>query len=150
MAFGAFGRGRGVDAALPGPRGIALRYDVPGAARATLEPRGATVAAGDVDGDGLSDLVTTGGGPGEVWLYRGRTRGLPANATATLTPATKGTPQVLKVADFDDDHRADVAIRTTTGRGTDRVEIYQGLKNGELITRRPPLTFSTTMFTKTT
>ncbi|QEV64844.1 VCBS repeat-containing protein [Streptomyces spectabilis] len=146
-AFGTFRGGRAVDAALPGPRGIALRYDVPGTARASLAVRAATVRTGDLDGDGRSELVVTGGGSGEVWIYRGRAAGLAANATATLVPAGGSGPvQVLKVADFDGDRRADVVVRTSTGRGTDRVRVYRGVRNGDLVERKPGLTFSTTMF----
>lgn len=148
-AFGTFRGGRAVDAALPGPRGIALRYAVPGTARAALAVRDASVRTGDLDGDGRSELVVTGGGRGEVWIHRGRAAGLAANATATLVPTGKGgTVQVLKVADFDGDRRADVVVRTSSGRGTDRVEVYRGLKNGDLVARKPGLAFSTTMFAR--
>ncbi|WP_346347328.1 VCBS repeat-containing protein [Streptomyces sp. YIM 121038] len=146
-AFGTFRGGRAVDAALPGPRGIALRYDVPGTARATLAVRDASVRTGDFDGDGRSELVVTGGRPGEVWLYRGRAQGLAARATATLAPTGGGEGlQVLKVADFDGDRRADVVVRTSTGRGTDRVEVYRGVRSDALVERKPSLTFSTTLF----
>ncbi|MEV0504865.1 VCBS repeat-containing protein, partial [Streptomyces spectabilis] len=109
--------------------------------------RAATVRTGDLDGDGRSELVVTGGGSGEVWIHRGRAAGLAATAAATLVPAGGSGPvQVLKVADFDGDRRADVVVRTSTGRGTDRVRVYRGVRNGDLVERKPALTFSTAMF----
>ncbi|EPH46385.1 VCBS repeat-containing protein [Streptomyces aurantiacus] len=149
VAFGAFGRGKGTDAALAAPGGIALRYDVPGAARGALAVRNATVYAGDLDGDGRSELVVGGGGPGEVWVYRGRATGLAANATATLVPSRgrEGAVQVLKVADFDGDRRADLVVRTAWGQGRDRVEVYPGRAGAEgPVSREPGVTFSTEGF----
>ncbi|MFE6399837.1 FG-GAP-like repeat-containing protein [Streptomyces alboflavus] len=147
IAFGTFGRAKGMDAALAAPGGIALRYDVPGTARGRIDVRNATVYGGDLDGDGRSELVVGGGGPGEVWVYRGRASGLAANATATLVPSRgrDGVVQVLKVADFDGDRRADVVVRTAWGQGRDRVEVYSGRAEG-LVSRKPGVTFSTVGF----
>ncbi|MFD0413072.1 FG-GAP repeat domain-containing protein [Streptomyces sp. NPDC127108] len=149
VAFGAFGRAKGMDAALAAPGGIALRYDVPGTARAKIGVRNATVYAGDLDGDGRSELVVGGGGPGEVWVYRGRASGLAANATATLVPSRgrDGVVQVLKVADFDGDRRADLVVRTAWGQGRDRVEVYPGRAGADgPVSRKPGVTFSTVGF----
>ncbi|MFD9072764.1 FG-GAP repeat domain-containing protein [Streptomyces lasiicapitis] len=150
VAFGAFGRAKAMDAALAAPGGIALRYDVPGTARAKIDVRNASVYAGDLDSDGRSELVVGGGGPGEVWVYRGRATGLAANATATVVPAQssgKGTVQVLKVADFDGDRRADVVVRTAWGQGRDRVEVYPGRAGAEgPVARKAGVTFSTEGF----
>ncbi|MFD9880203.1 FG-GAP repeat domain-containing protein [Streptomyces alboflavus] len=149
VAFGAFGRAKDMDAALAAAGGIALRYDVPGTARAKIGVRNASVYAGDLDGDGRSELVVGGGGPGEVWVYRGRASGLAANATATIVPSRGrgGTVQVLKVADFDGDRRADVVVRTAWGQGRDRVEVYPGRAGAEgPVSRKPGVTFSTAGF----
>ncbi|WJV47311.1 FG-GAP repeat domain-containing protein [Streptomyces flavofungini] len=149
VAFGAFGRAKGTDAALAAPGGIALRYDVPGTARAEIDVRNATVSAGDLDGDGRSELVVGGSGPGEVWVYRGRASGLAANATATIVPTRgrDGAVQVLKVADFDGDRRADLVVRTAWGQGRDRVEVYPGRAGADgPVSRKPEVTFSTAGF----
>lgn len=151
VAFGQFGKGKGMDAAVAGPAGVALRYDVPGTLRSTLEAKDVAVDAGDLDGDGLSELVMSGGGSGsgggagEVRVFRGRTGGLSANATATVIPSAKGTTQVLGIADFDGDKRADLVLRTYRGEGEDTVGVYPGVK-GELVARKPRLTFSTQEF----
>lgn len=151
VAFGRFGKGKGMDAAVAGPDGVALRYDVPGAARGTLEARDVAMDSGDLDGDGLSELVMSGGGSGsgsgagDVRVFRGRTAGLSANATAVVAPSAEGTTQVVAVADFDGDERADLVLRTYRGEGEDTVGVYPGVK-GELVARKPQLTFSTQEF----
>ncbi|MCX4665611.1 VCBS repeat-containing protein [Streptomyces sp. NBC_01381] len=152
VAFGRFGKGKAAtDAAVAGPRGVALRYDVPGTGRAALEARRVSVDAGDLDGDGLSELVMSGGGSGsgggagEVRVFRGRAGGLAANASALVVPSAKGTTQVLGIADFDGDGLADLALRTYRGDGEDTVGVYPGMK-GDLVARKPQLTFSTADF----
>ncbi|TGB07516.1 VCBS repeat-containing protein [Streptomyces sp. MZ04] len=152
VAFGRFGKGTAAtDAAVAGPRGVALRYDVPGTGRASLEARRVSVDAGDLDGDGLSELVMSeggsgsGGGVGEVRVFRGRATGLDANASATVIPSAKGTTQVLGIADFDGDGRGDLVLRTARGDAADAVGIYPGVK-GDLVARKPRLTFSTQEF----
>ncbi|MEV0317334.1 VCBS repeat-containing protein [Streptomyces sp. NPDC050659] len=155
VAFGRFGKGKGTDAAIAGPSGVALRYDVPGTQRDTMEARRVSVDAGDLDGDGLSELVMSGGGSGsgggagEVRVFRGRASGLDANASATVIPSAKGsdkgTTQVLAVADFDGDKRADLVLRTYRGDGADTVGVYPGVR-GDLVARKPQLTFSTGEF----
>ncbi|MEV8018737.1 VCBS repeat-containing protein [Streptomyces sp. NPDC086554] len=151
VAFGRFGKGKGMDAAVAGPGGVALRYDVPGAGRASLEARRVSVDAGDLDGDGLSELVMSGGssgsggGVGDVRVFRGRAGGLDANASAIVDPSAEGTTQVLGVADFDGDGRGDLVLRTARGDGADAVGIYPGVK-GDLVVRKPRLTFSTREF----
>nr|WP_224058561.1 VCBS repeat-containing protein [Streptomyces kanamyceticus] len=152
IAFGRFGKGKGTDAAIASPSGVALRYDVPGTLRGSLEAKGVAVDAGDLDGDGLSELVMSGGGSGsgggagEVRVFRGRTSGLAANATALVTPSAKDTTQVLKVADFDGDKRADLVLRTYRGDSADTVAVYPGLAGGDVVARKPQLTFSTAEF----
>ncbi|MFJ2771376.1 FG-GAP repeat domain-containing protein [Streptomyces sp. NPDC087300] len=151
IAFGRFGKGKGMDAAIASPSGVALRYDVPGTLRGTLEAKDVAVDAGDLDGDGLSELVLSGGGSGsgggagEVRVFRGRTQGLAANATATVIPSAKGTTQVLEVADFDGDKRADLVLRTYRGDGADTVGVYPGVA-GDVVARKPRVTFSTAEF----
>ncbi|CAM5520470.1 VCBS repeat-containing protein OS=Streptomyces alboniger OX=132473 GN=CP975_18465 PE=4 SV=1 [Streptomyces alboniger] len=151
VALGRFGRGKGMDAAIATPKGVALRYEVPGALRGSLAAADVAVDAGDLDGDGLSELVLSGagggagGGAGEVRVFRGRTAGLAANATATVVPSAKGTTQVLQVADFDGDDRADLILRTYRGDSEDVVGVYPGTRGG-LVAREPSVTFSTEGF----
>ncbi|MGW7071887.1 FG-GAP repeat domain-containing protein [Streptomyces sp. NPDC054855] len=150
-AFGRFGRGKGTDAAVAGPNGVALRYDVPGTARAAMESKNVAVDTGDLDGDGLSELILSGGssgdggGTGEVRVFRGRTGPLDSNASALVVPSAKGTTQVLAVADFDGDERADLVLRTYRGDGEDTIGVYPGIKT-DLVSRKPRLTFSSAEF----
>jgi hypothetical protein len=91
---------------------------------------GATLAAGDFDGDGFADLAVgvpgegTGAGSraGTVQILRGSRRGLVAQGVQTWrqgTPGVKGTEEgddnfasSLAAGDFDGDGRADLAIGT--------------------------------------
>ncbi|MFE6162947.1 FG-GAP repeat domain-containing protein [Streptomyces sp. NPDC056486] len=151
IAFGRFGKGKATDAAIAGPNGVALRYDVPGTQRGTMESKNVAVDTGDLDGDGLSELILSGGssgdggGTGEVRVFRGRTAGLDTNASALVTPSAKGTTQVLAIADFNGDKRADLVLRTYRGDGEDTVGVYPGVK-ADLVARKPQLTFSTQEF----
>ncbi|MEU6676970.1 VCBS repeat-containing protein [Streptomyces sp. NPDC046925] len=150
-AFGRFGKGKGMDAAIAGPNGVALRYDVPGTQRAAMESKNVSVDTGDLDGDGLSELILSGGssgdggGTGEVRVFRGRTTSIDRNASALVNPSADGTTQVLAVADFDGDKRADLVLRTSDGDGKDTVGVYPGRK-GDLVSRKPRVTFSTAEF----
>ncbi|MEV8316232.1 VCBS repeat-containing protein [Streptomyces sp. NPDC059900] len=151
-AFGRFGKGKGMDAAIAGPNGVALRYDVPGTQRAAMESKNVSVDTGDLDGDGLSELILSGGSSGdggatgEVRVFRGRTTGIDRNASALVNPSAVGTTQVLAVADFNGDKRADLVLRTADGDGKDTVGVYPGLKGGNLVARKPQVTFSTAEF----
>lgn len=151
VAFGRFGKGRATDAAVAGPTGVALRYDVPGTARATMESKNVAVDAGDLDGDGLSELILSGGSSGnggstgEVRVFRGRTGALDSNSSANVIPSAKGTTQVLAVADFDGDKRADLVLRTDGGDGEDTIGVYPGVKT-DLVARKAHLTFSSAEF----
>ncbi|WP_405479554.1 FG-GAP repeat domain-containing protein [Streptomyces sp. NBC_00009] len=135
LAVGRFTKGGGADTALLTASGVTLSR--PGAP--ALKATGTTITAGDFDGDGLGELVVSGG---DVTILKATGQG-----TATVTPKATGTTQVLKAADFDGDGRTDLAVRTYRGESADTVAVYTGVKGGKLVAERPPVTFSTAEFT---
>ncbi|MGW2716187.1 FG-GAP repeat domain-containing protein [Streptomyces sp. NPDC001492] len=142
VALGRFGRGAALDAAVGTLDETLLRYDLPTATRAVLHSPGSLLDAADFDGDGLSDLVSSGSG---VRVFRGRTTGLSTAGTVTVEPSARGTTGVLAVGDFDGDGRADLALRTYLGETKDTVAVHPGVKKG-LVTAKPTVTFSTSEF----
>ncbi|MFG3152333.1 FG-GAP repeat domain-containing protein [Streptomyces sp. NPDC048219] len=142
VALGAFGRGASLDAAVGATTGTALRYDLPTGARSTLDVPGTILDAADFDGDGLSELVTSGT---RVRVLPGRETGSTTRGAVTVTPAARGTARVLAVGDFDGDRRADLVVRTYEGDTADSVEVHRGAAEG-LVTGRASVTFSTSQF----
>jgi hypothetical protein len=145
VAFGRFGKGRGMDAAIGSGTGIALRYDAPGTLRGSIPGPfrpGASLASGDLDGDGLSDLAVAGD---RLRIFKGRPKGLSTASAVTVAPGTGGTTQILAVADFDGDKRADLVVRTYRGETKDTVAVFPGRKSG-LVAAEPEVTFSTAGF----
>ncbi|MFI1444139.1 FG-GAP repeat domain-containing protein [Streptomyces fructofermentans] len=142
VVFGRFGKGAGLDAAIGSLRGTALRYDVPGTRRGTLDVAGTVLDSGDFDGDGVSELVSSGS---ELRVFPGRAAGPSVSGMVTVPPPARGTTRVLAVGDFDGDGRADLAVRTYRGDTKDTVAVYPGTKRG-LIAREPSVTFSTSGF----
>ncbi|MGW3030096.1 FG-GAP repeat domain-containing protein [Streptomyces sp. NPDC001178] len=142
VALGRFGRGAALDAAVGTLDETLLRYDLPTAGRAVLRSPGSLLDAADFDGDGLSDLVSSGSG---VRVFPGRTTGLSTAGTVTVEPSARGTTEVLAVGDFDGDGRADLALRTYLGETKDTVTVHPGVKKG-LVAAKPTVTFSTSEF----
>ncbi|MGV9553401.1 FG-GAP repeat domain-containing protein [Streptomyces ardesiacus] len=142
VALGAFGRGKALDAAVGSPGGIAMRYDLPTAARGTLGTPGSMLDAADFDGDGLSELVSSGSG---VRVHPGRAAGPTARGAVAVRPATTGTTRVLAAGDFDGDGLADLVLRTHRGDTQDTVEVHRGSAE-DLVTARAAVTFSTSQF----
>lgn len=142
IALGRFGRGAGLDAAVGAMGETALRYDLPAATRATLASPGSMLDAADFDGDGLSELVSSGS---QLRVFRGRTTGLSTAGMVTVAPPAHGTTRVLAVGDFDGDGRADLAVRTYRGETKDTVAVYRGVKKG-LVGADPAVTFSSLEF----
>lgn len=144
VALGRFGKGSGLDAAVGAMDGTYLRYDLglPDATRGSITTPGSMLDAGDFDGDGVSELVSSGA---ELRILRGRTTGLSATGMVTVPPPARGTTRVLTVADFTGDGRADLVVRTYDGETKDTVAVYPGSKT-ELVTAKPTITFSTSEF----
>jgi hypothetical protein len=142
VALGSFGRGKALDAAVGAMGGTSLRYDLPTAVRGTLDAAGSVLDAADFDGDGLSELVSSGS---RLRIFRGRTTGPSPKAMVTVEPTATGTTRVLTVGDFNGDGRADLAVRTYRGETKDTVAVFPGAKKG-LVAAEPSVTFSTSVF----
>ncbi|MFE3855355.1 FG-GAP repeat domain-containing protein [Streptomyces griseorubiginosus] len=142
VALGDFGHGKALDAAVGAMGGTSLRYDLPAAIRATLDVPGSVLDAADFDGDGRSELVSSGS---RLRILQGRTTGLSRQTTVTVEPPATGTTRVLAVADFDGDGRADLAVRTYRSETKDIVAVYPGARKG-LVSAEPVVTFSTSAF----
>ena len=145
VALGAFGRGKALDAAVGAMGGTSLRYDLPTAVRGTLHAAGSVLDAADFDGDGLSELVSSGS---RLRILHGRKAGLTTAGTVTVEPPATGTTRVVAVGDFDGDGRADLAVRTYRSETKDTVAVFPGAKKG-LVAAEPSVTFSTSAFLTT-
>ncbi|MEU8850622.1 VCBS repeat-containing protein [Streptomyces sp. NPDC048564] len=144
VALGTFGKGKAaLDAAIGTMDGTSLRYDLPAAtARGALATPGSVLDAADFDGDGLSELLSSGS---ELRILRGRTAGLTATGMVTVKPPARGTTRVVTAADFDGDGRADLVVRTYVGETKDTVAVYPGVKKG-LVAAEPSVRFSSSEF----
>nr|WP_239157855.1 VCBS repeat-containing protein [Streptomyces sp. SID13726] len=143
VALGAFGHGKDLDAAVGAMGGTALRYDLPEtSATGKLAAAGSVLDAADFDGDGLSELVSSGS---RLRILHGRKSGLATTATVTVHPPATGTTRVLAVGDFDGDGRADLAVRTYRSETKDTVAVFPGARK-TLVSAQPSVTFSTSAF----
>ncbi|AIV35171.1 FG-GAP repeat domain-containing protein [Streptomyces sp. CCM_MD2014] len=142
VALGAFGKGKALDAAVGTPDTTALRYDLPAAARGGVDTPGSLLDAADFDGDGLSELVSSGSA---VRVYPGRATGPTTRGAVTVRPASAGTTRVLTAGDFDGDGLADLVLRTYRGDTEDTVEVHRGTAE-DVVTARAAVTFSTSQF----
>ncbi|MDH6517644.1 hypothetical protein M2163_005374 [Streptomyces sp. SAI-135] len=142
VALGSFGRGKALDAAVGAMGGTSLRYDLPTAGKGALASPGSVLDAADFDGDGLSELVSSGS---RLRVLQGRTTGPSTEATVTVEPPATGTTRVVAIGDFDDDGRADLAVRTYRSETKDTVAVFSGTKKG-LVAAEPSVTFSTSTF----
>ena len=143
VALGRFGKGKSLDAAVGAMGETSLRYDLPNPTRATLASPGSVLDAADFDGDGLSELVSSGS---RLRVFKGRTTGLSTAGMVTVQPPAHGTTRLLRAADFDGDGRADLAVRTYRSETKDTVAVYPGVKGDGLVAARPVVTFSTSAF----
>ncbi|MGW2529402.1 FG-GAP repeat domain-containing protein [Streptomyces sp. NPDC001595] len=142
VALGRFGKGKALDAAVGAMGETFLRYDLPVPGRATLPFPGSMLDTADFDGDGLSELVSSGS---TLRVFRSREAGLSATGAVTVAPPATGTTRVLAAGDFDGDGRDDLAVRTYRGETKDTVAVYPGEKSG-LVASEPAVTFSTSEF----
>jgi hypothetical protein len=93
---------------------------------------GATVAAGDIDGDGIDDLVVgapnAGGGAGRVYVYLGDAAFAPVAADLTIEAPTPAAGDHfglgLAVGDYDDDGLADIFVGAP-GANADAGAVFQ-------------------------
>ncbi|MGW3290013.1 FG-GAP repeat domain-containing protein [Streptomyces sp. NPDC001002] len=143
VALGRFGKGKAMDAAVGGMGETALRYDLPDPSRATLASAGSVLDAADFDGDGLSELVSSGS---RLRVFKGRTTGLSTAGMVIVQPPAHGTTRLVTAADFDGDGRADLVVRTYRSETKDTVAVYAGVKGDGLVVGRPTVTFSTSEF----
>ncbi|WP_258052631.1 VCBS repeat-containing protein [Streptomyces sp. Ru73] len=149
-AFGRFDGGGSVDAVVAGDGRLAVRYGIGTAAPrgASVRVAGRSVAAGDVTGDGRTDLVVWGGTARPV-LLPGSAGGLRADRAQPVPRApgmpSGARPDVLRLADFDHDGRADLVLRTVSG-GRDAVTVHRGTPSG--FAAEPTASFSTAAFSE--
>ncbi|MEU5366320.1 VCBS repeat-containing protein [Streptomyces sp. NPDC005925] len=141
VALGDFGGGEALDAAVGTMGGTAMRYDLPAPTRGALATPGSALDAGDFDGDGRDELVSSGT---RLRIFPGRAAG-PAATPVTVGPPAPGTTRVLAVGDFDGDGRADLAVRSYRSETQDTVAVYPGSEKG-LVAAEPSVQFSTRAF----
>ncbi|MGW1211489.1 FG-GAP repeat domain-containing protein [Streptomyces sp. NPDC002499] len=143
VALGRFGKGKALDAAVGAMGETSLRYDLPDPTRASLASPGSVLDAADFNGDGLSELVSSGS---RLRVFKGRTTGLTTAGTVIVQPPAHGTTRLVTAADFDGDGRADMVVRTYRSETKDTVAVYAGVKGDGLVAGRPTVTFSTSEF----
>ena len=111
-------------------RGSAGGLEDPGAGTFVQRPTYPTGIAGDVDGDGVMDLLTSEGTT--LALFRGGA-GFPGSPFQSIAIADRAAP--LQLGDFDGDGAFDLAATTSTQTSNiyftdDRIDLYRGGPTG--------------------
>lgn len=109
IGLGAFTASGGPEVALAGAGGLAI-VPLRGSAT-TIDGAFDAIATGDLDGDGFSDVVASGGGGTRYFL--GGTSGL-REVPAGLPPRVAGALGPVVLADLDGDDRLDLAVADGT------------------------------------
>lgn len=97
--------------------------------RRSGENLGTSLACGDFDGDGFSDLATGSPGSGEINIIPGSATGLTDLGDQLLIGgASQGSGAALAAGDFDADGFADLAVGHPSGQGA--VSVFYGSDSG--------------------
>ncbi len=112
-------------------RGSAAGLESPTAGTLVVRPNLPSGTAGDVNGDGIPDLVTSE--VTQLAFFPGGAAFPPAAPTEVVSTANRALP--LQLADFDGDGRADLAATTAIQTSNiyftdDRVDVYPGTPTG--------------------
>jgi hypothetical protein len=88
----------------------------------TTEGMAYAIAAGDLDGDGKQDLVTTSVADSKIVLFRNTSEPGQINFAARQTFSSGDSPFDITIADFDNDGRMDIAV---TNFLSNTISLYQ-------------------------
>lgn len=88
-----------------------------------------SVGTGDIDGDGLQDIIVSNLKENTVSVYRNTTSGASLSFAARISFATAIQPSVFSVADMDNDGKPDLVVNTINV-GTSYVSVLRNTTTG--------------------